>query len=343
MASIQPLMLILMNGSIVLMLWLGGMRISEGNMQVGDIIAFVNYSLQILQALMMVSRIFTFGVRAKTSSDRISEVFAMDDGITLSKDFITSPKVGSIVMESVSFCYPNQNEPVLRDISFSVNPGQTIAIIGSTGSGKSTLISLLPRLHDASEGIIKIDGVDIRKMELSDLRSRIAMVPQQAVLFSGTIAENLRWGNPHAEEEALLNACHIACVDEFILSLPKGLDASIGQGGINLSGGQKQRLAIARALLSQTEILILDDSTSAVDMLTEARIRQRLRDYSMQLTLIIIAQRIHSVMQADIILVLDEGRVVGLGTHDQLVHNCAVYQDLYRSQMGLDTAGKEVV
>lgn len=343
MATIQPLMLVLMNGSILLVLYFGGVRIDSGNMQVGDILAFINYFLQILQSMMMVSWIFTAGVRAKTSSDRIAEVFALEDGMPVPASPSSPESAGALEMASVSFIWPGQHEPVLKDITFSAQPGQTVAIIGSTGSGKSSLVNLFSRFHDASAGSVRVDGLDVRQYALKDLRGRIAMVPQQAVLFSGTIRENLRWGKPGASDAELDAAARVACADEFIPRLEHGYDTWIGQGGVNLSGGQKQRLSIARALVSGSPVLVLDDSTSAIDMKTEALIRKRLRAHAQSLTVLLVAQRIHSVMDADLILVLEEGRLVGKGTHRELLRSCPIYKDIYRSQMGLDRTGREVV
>lgn len=343
MATIQPLMLILMNGSIILIIWFGGIRISAGNMLVGDIIAFINYSLQILQSMMMVSWIFTAGVRAKTSADRIGEVFGLEDGMPLPEKPAVPMGHGALEMRNAAFCWPGQTIPVLKGISFRVEPGQTVALIGSTGSGKSSLVNLFSRFYDISEGSVLVDGQDVRNYGLSELRSRIAMVPQQAILFTGTIRDNLRWGRPEASDEEMEAAAGVACADEFIPKLPDGYDTWIGQGGVNLSGGQKQRLCIARALLCNASVLVMDDSTSAIDMGTESRIRSRLRQHAQDLTVLLIAQRIHSVMNADRILVLDEGKLVGSGTHRELLVDCPIYRDIYRSQMGLDRSGKEVV
>jgi ATP-binding cassette subfamily B protein len=343
MATIQPLMLVLMNGSIILIIWFGGVRISAGNMLVGDIIAFINYSLQILQSMMMVSWIFTAGVRAKTSADRIGEVFGLEDGMPLPEETASPTVHGALEMRDAAFCWPGQSIPVLKDISFRVEPGQTVALIGSTGSGKSSLVNLFSRFYDVSEGSVLVDGQDVRAYGLSDLRSRIAMVPQQAILFTGTIRDNLLWGRPQATDEDLEAAVRVACADEFIPKLPDGYDTWIGQGGVNLSGGQKQRLCIARALLCGAPVLVMDDSTSAIDMGTESRIRSRLRLHAQNLTVLLIAQRIHSVMNADRILVLDEGKLVGSGTHKGLLAECPIYRDIYRSQMGLDRSGREVV
>lgn len=343
MASIQPLMQLVMNGSIILVLWLGGLRISSGSMQDGDILAFVNYFLQILQSMMMVSWIFTMGVRAKTSLDRIGEVFALQETMVDADKPVSTRRLGTVEMRNVSFCWPGHTKPVLSHISFRVNAGETIAIIGSTGCGKSSLIHLIPRFYDASEGSVLVDGIDVKLFDRNELRQRIALVPQQSVLFTGSILDNMRWGKPDATREEIEKACEIACADEFIPRLSDGYDTWIGQGGVNLSGGQKQRLCIARALVRSCPVLIMDDSTSAIDMSTEARIRHRLREHTSNLTVIIIAQRIHSVMAADRILVMDGGWIIGSGKHEALLKDCQVYQDIYRSQMGLDPSGREVV
>ncbi len=343
MASILPLMFILMNGSVVLVLWLGGFQVNAGSMKVGDIVAFVNYFLQILQSMTMVSWLFTAGVRAKTSVDRIGEVFAAPQDMP-DPEAPSRPKSrGEIRMRDVAFTYPGQAAPVLEDISFAVAPGQTAAIIGSTGSGKTSLVNLIPRFYDVSAGQVLVDGADVREFSQNELRARIAVVPQQAVLFSGTVRDNLRWGKPDAGDEELLWAAGIAQAAEFIARMPQGLDTWIGQGGVNLSGGQKQRMAIARALVRQPSVLILDDSTSAVDMETERRIRQGLREACRDMTVVLIAQRIHSVMDADTILVMDGGRIAAQGIHGELLHTSPIYRDIYRSQMGMDTSGKEVV
>lgn len=343
MASIQPLMMILMNGSIILVLWLSGLRISQNHMQVGDVIAFVNYFLQILQAMMMVSWIFTAGVRASTSAYRIGELFALEEGMVRPAEPVSPLKTGTVEMKDVSFGWPGQSQPFLKNISFRLEKGRTMAIIGSTGAGKTTLVNLIPRFHDVNEGSVMVDGTDVREYDLKDLRQRVSMVPQQSVLFTGSIGDNLLWGNPDASQDELNQAIRIAHAHEFIDRFPEGLDTWIGQGGVNLSGGQKQRLCIARALLKNAPILIFDDSTSALDRLTEAGIRQSLKSMEQPPTVITIAQRIYTVMDADNILVIDEGRIVGEGKHAELLQNCQVYQDIYRSQVGLDPSGREVV
>lgn len=343
MAAIQPLMFILMNGSIVLVLWMGGVQISAGDMMPGAIIAFVNYALMILQAMTMVSMIFTQAVRGKASFDRIGEVFEVRDDMPDPQQPVRPEVRGAVEMRDVSFTYPGQQFPALEGVGFRIEPGQTAAVIGSTGSGKSTLVNLIPRFHEATAGAVLVDGADVREFAQAELRSRIAIVPQQAMLFSGTVRDNLRWGRPDASDEDIERAAKIAQAWEFISKMPEGMDTWIGQGGVNLSGGQKQRMCIARALARKPEVLILDDSTSAVDMATEQRIREGLREHCRGMTVIVIAQRIHSVMEADTILVTDAGRIVAQGTHDELMESSPVYRDIFRSQMGLDTSGREVV
>ncbi len=343
MATIQPLMYVLMNGSVVLALWLGGLKIASGGMRAGDIIAFVNYFLMILQAMSMVSMIFTQGVRAKASADRIGEVFGLGEDMPDPAEPASPQAQGAVEMQGVSFSYPGQPKPSLEEISFRIEPGQTAAIIGSTGAGKSTLAGLIPRFYDASEGRVLVDGCDVRSFTQQTLRQRIAVVPQQAMLFTGTLADNLRWGKPDATQQEIEQAAQIAQALEFISAKPEAWGTRVGQGGVNLSGGQKQRMAIARALVRKPSVLILDDSTSAVDMDTERRIREGLKEYCKSMTVILIAQRIHSVMDADTILVMDAGRIVAQGRHRELLETCPVYRDIFRSQMGLDTLGREAV
>lgn len=343
MATIQPLIFILMNGSIILLLWMGGNRVAAGQTQVGDIIAFINYFLMILQAMTMLSMIFTAGVRAKTSVDRIGQVFALPEDMPQADHPAKPPVAGQIGMRQVTFTYPGQARPILQQITFTIQPGQTAAIIGSTGCGKTTLINLLTRFFDADSGEVLIDGTAVGQLALADLRSRIALVPQQSLLFTGTLAENLRWGKEDATEDEIWHAADIAQAADFIRRMPEGMQTKIGQSGVNLSGGQKQRLCIARALIRQAPVLILDDSTSAIDMATEQRLLSALKAHGRDMTVILIAQRIHSVMDADVILVMDDGKLVRQGTHRELLQDCQIYRDLYRSQIGLDPDGREVV
>lgn len=343
MATIQPLIFILMNGSIIALLWLGGLRVQSGGAQVGDIMAFINYFLQILHAMTMMSMIFTAGVRAKTSVDRIGQALTAPQDMTEPAEPRQPAQTGAITVEAVSYTFPGQVQPVLRDVSFSIRPGQTAAIIGSTGCGKTTLINLLGRFFDANAGSVKIDGTDVRALSFADLRRRMAYVPQESVLFTGSIEENLRWGSPDATAEALRRTIEIAQAAEFIDQMPEGLKTRIGQGGVNVSGGQKQRLCIARALLRQAPILIMDDSTSAIDMGTEQKLRSALKEHCGETTVIMIAQRIQSVMDADVVFVMNGGSIESAGTHRELLRSSAIYRDIFRSQIGLDLEGQEVI
>jgi ATP-binding cassette subfamily B multidrug efflux pump len=332
-AVFNPAIMLTVNFGIVVVLWIGGVRVSEGNMQVGHIVAFTNYMTQILFSLMIISMVFTMFVRARASAGRIGEVFAEENLMTWS-DWPAADvfKGGRIDFEQVSFSY--DGEPVLKNITLTCLPGETIGLIGSTGSGKSTLVNLLLRFYDVSSGSIKIDGVDIRNLDPKTLREKIAIVPQKTTLFTGTILENIKWGNEEATLEEIERAARMAEAHEFIAKTPDGYHTRLGQGGVNLSGGQKQRLSIARALVRNPEILILDDSTSAVDVATEARIKQSLKTYAKGLTCILIAQRITSVVDADKIVVLDQGEIVGLGTHEELMNTCEVYRQICKSQIG---------
>ena len=343
MATIQPLIFLLMNGSIVLILWVGGLRVSDGQAQVGDIMAFVTYFLLILQAMGILSMIFMAGVRARTSLDRVSQVFLINDELPHEDDQTAESQAGSLGMEHVYYTYEGQKKPVLKDICFQIQGGQTAALIGSTGSGKSTLIGLLPRFYDVDSGQILVDGISVKKQKKDKLRNKMAVVPQKSILFTGTVEENMRWGNPRASLQDIEEALDIAQAKEFVMNMPHGLQTMIGQGGVNLSGGQKQRLCIARAILRKAPILILDDSTSAIDMTTERRLREALAAHSREQTVLLIAQRIHSVMDADLIMVMDNGSLVDQGSHDELLRRCTIYQEIFRSQMGLDASGKEVV
>lgn len=335
MSVFSPAIMLTVNLGIVAVLWLGGFGVNNGNVQVGHIIAFINYMTQILFSLMMISMVFTMFVRARTSAVRIGEVFALEDNVTWKEEESAELVKGRIDFEHVDFSYEGTNgEPVLKNIHFTCLPGETVGIIGSTGSGKSTLVGLIPRFYEVSSGTIKVDGEDIRNVSPKRLREKIAIVPQKNILFTGTVEENIKWGKEDANETEIVMAAKMACAHEFISASPEGYQTRIGQGGVNFSGGQKQRLSIARALVKKPEILILDDSTSAVDVATEARIKASLKKYAKGLTCLLIAQRITSIIDADKIIVLDHGEVVGIGKHEELIRNCTVYQEIYQSQIG---------
>lgn len=326
-------MQLVMYATILCILWFGGNLILSNGMQVGELTGFLSYVLQVLNALMMMSNVFLMMTRSLTSGKRIMEV--MEEEITLTDDEAQDIEVerGEIVFDHVSFKYKEDaEEKVLSDISFSIKAGQTVGIIGQTGSAKSTLVQLIPRLYDATEGQIYIDGKPIQQYPLKHLRDAIAMVLQKNTLFSGTVKENLRWGKEDATDQEIEEACAIACVDEFIDRLKDGYDTELGQGGSNVSGGQKQRLCIARAILKRPKVLILDDSTSAVDTATEGKIREGLQKTLADTTKIIIAQRITSVLHADQIIILDNGKVNAIGDHETLLKTNEIYQDIYYSQ-----------
>ena len=334
MAVFNPVITLIVNIAIVIIIWNGATRVNIGTIQVGKIVAFTNYMTQLLFALMSTTMIFSSLIRAKTSTERINEIFLEENDIKeISSDIYNSSEIGNIEFEKVTFSYKGlKGEPIIDNISFTLEKGMTLGIVGSTGSGKTTLINLIPRFYDAKSGKILIDGVDIRNYTFEELRDKISIVPQKTVLFSGTIKENIKWGKEDATDDEVREVCKIADADSFITSFNKGYDLIVGQGGSNLSGGQKQRIAIARALIKKPEILILDDSTSALDTDTEYRIRKSLKEYSKDMTTILIAQKISSVINADKIIVLDHGKIVGEGTHNELMSNCEVYQDIYKSQ-----------
>ncbi|MEH7248387.1 ABC transporter ATP-binding protein [Neobacillus niacini] len=340
MAVFSPAIMLAVNLGIVAVLWIGGYGVTNGNVQVGHIIAFINYMTQILFSLMMISMVFNMFVRAKTSAVRMGEVFALEDDLTWKSDLSEAPvEKGRIEFNHVSFAYEGTSgEPVLKNITLTCLPGETVGIIGSTGSGKSTLVGLIPRLYDVSAGNIKVDGEDIHLVDPKRLREKIAFVPQKTILFTGTVEENIKWGKEDALMEEVEQAAKIAGAHDFITASPEGYQTRIGQGGVNFSGGQKQRLSIARALIKNPEILILDDSTSAVDVTTEARIKAGLKKYANGLTCLLIAQRITSIIDADKIVVMDHGEIVGMGKHEDLLRDCKVYQEIYQSQVGQEVA-----
>lgn len=336
-ALFNPMVSLIVNIGIVLVLWVGGLRVNSGDMEVGKIMAFVNYMTQVLFSLMMMTRILNIFIRAKASAERIGEVFEAENNIVVKEAPTTINDIkGKVEFENVYFKYHNTSRYVLEALNFSINPGEILAIIGSTGSGKSSLINLIPRFYDATEGKVKIDGVDVKDMNLNDLRENIGIVPQKVLLFTGTIKDNIKWGDENASVGDVEQVAKLAYAHDFILSFNDGYNTYLGQGGVNLSGGQKQRLSIARALIKKPKILILDDSTSAVDLITERKIRQGLKEYLKYTTTILIAQRITSVIDADKILVMDRGKIVGQGKHHELMKDCEVYRDIYHSQLGKD-------
>lgn len=331
----MPVMMMAMNVTTLAVVWYGGNLIIGGSMQVGDLTAFTTYIVQILMSLMMLSMVFLQSARAMASVKRINEVMRTEIDLTDENAVHKDKKVteGRVEFQDVSFHYgKNGGDDVLEHISFAAEPGQVIGIIGATGSGKTSLVQLIPRLYDVTAGRVLVDGVDVREYSLKNLRDGVGMVLQKNVLFSGTIEENLRWGDESASMEELRAFADAAQADSFVTSFVNGYDTDMGQGGVNVSGGQKQRLCIARALLKKPKILILDDSTSAVDTATEARIRECFRTTLKNTTKIIIAQRISSVENADKILVLEEGKIIGMGTHEQLIQGCEAYQEIYYSQ-----------
>ena len=345
MVSMMPVMMLIMNLTSVAVVWFGGSEVIGGTMLVGDLSAFITYITQILMSMMMVSMLFMISSRSMASARRISEV--LDEKIDLSDENAAQGdrqvERGDVEFKNVSFrYYKNNAEQVLSDVSFRVRHGETLGIIGSTGSGKTTLVSLIPRLYDVDAGEVLVDGVNVKDYKLENLRRGVGMVLQKNVLFSGTIAENLRWGDEDADMDELTDAARRAQADGFIRNLPGGYEGNLEQGGANVSGGQKQRLCIARALLRKPKILILDDSTSAVDTATEAESRRAFAEELKDSTKIIIAQRITSVMEADRILVLDDGRITGVGAHEELMQSNREYREIYESQMSADAeVGRE--
>ncbi len=332
---VMPVVMLVMNLTVIAILWFGGLQVDADTMQVGQIIAFINYMTQILFSLMMVAFMMVMTSRAKASADRVNEVLDTDIDIKDHPD--AKPfeiRDGLVEFENVTFAYDDDAEPVLRNVSFRAEPGQSVAILGGTGSGKTTLVSLIMRLYDPQDGRILIDGRDIRTMNLRSLRSQVSIVLQEALLFSESVKANIRWGRETASDSEVEEAAREAQAHSFVESLSAGYDTRLEQRAVNLSGGQKQRLAIARALVKRAPILIMDDSTSAVDMGTESRIQKALLEREHKATTFVIAQRIGSVMDADTILVLDEGEVAARGTHEELLETSSIYQEIYESQMG---------
>lgn len=335
MTFMMPLMMLIMNGIAVLIVWVGGHSINDGSMQVGDMMAFIQYTMQIIMSFLMICMISVMLPRAAVSADRVDEILTSGTLIhdpESPKDFAENA-AGEVVFDHVSFRYPGAEEDVLHDISFTAKPGETTAFIGSTGSGKSTLVNLIPRFYDVTEGRILIDGVDLREVSQHDLRDRLGYVPQKGVLFSGDIASNILYGNPGGGKEEMTEAAVIAQAEEFIGQKQKGYQSPIAQGGSNVSGGQKQRLSIARAIAKHPDIYIFDDSFSALDYKTDVKLRNALKDKTKDSTVMIVAQRISTILHAEQIIVLDDGKVAGKGTHRELLKNCEEYYQIASSQL----------
>ncbi len=334
MAFMMPMMMLIMNVSIVAIVWFGSVRIDSGEMAVGDLMAFIQYAMQIMMSIVMASFMLVLVPRGSVSAQRINEVLELAPSIENPNQPIQSNENrGLVEFKDVSFSYPGAEFPALINISFTAKPGETTAIIGGTGSGKTTLLSLIPRFYDISDGELLIDGVDVREQAQGELREKMGYVPQKAVLFSGTIAENIRYGKEDATEEEISFAATIAQAAEFISEKEKGFESEISQGGTNVSGGQKQRLAIARAIVRKPKIYLFDDSFSALDLKTDAKLRENLKSETEHATVIIVAQRVTTVMNADQIIVLDEGKIAGMGTHKELLNFCEVYREIVSSQM----------
>jgi ATP-binding cassette subfamily B protein len=339
MAAMFPTVMLIVNLSGAAVIWFGGHRVDEGAMQVGALTAFLAYLMQILMAVMMSTFMLVMVPRAAVCADRIGEVLETPSSV-LPPVVAVAPETvrGVVELDAVVFSYPGAEEPVLRSVSLRATPGTTTAIVGSTGAGKSTLVNLVPRLYDATGGSVRVDGVDVRDLDPEVLWGAVGLVPQKAFLFSGTIASNLRYGRPDATEEQMWEALELAQARDFVAAMPDGLEASVSQGGTNLSGGQRQRLAIARALVKRPPVYLFDDAFSALDVATDARLRRALRPVVADATVLIVAQRVSTILEADQIVVLEDGEVVGHGTHESLLGTCPTYQEIVRSQLSEDVA-----
>jgi ATP-binding cassette subfamily B multidrug efflux pump len=339
MVLIFPTVMLVLNASSVAVLWFGAARVDSGQVQIGALTAFLNYLMQILMSVMMATFMLMMVPRASVSAGRIGEVLDTDTSVAPPARQVTDlPTGGDLELDRVSFQYPGAAAPVLRDITLRAVPGTTTAIIGSTGAGKTTLLSLIPRLFDVTGGGVRIGGVDVRDLDPEVLSARIGIVPQKPYLFTGTVASNLRYGNPEATDEQLWQALRVAQAEEFVAAMPEGLDAPIAQGGTNVSGGQRQRLAIARAVVHQPEIYLFDDSFSALDLGTDARLRAALRPVTGRAVVVIVAQRVSTIIEADQIVVLDNGQVVGVGRHAELLATCPTYTEIVESQLAAGVA-----
>ncbi|ARJ79632.1 ABC transporter ATP-binding protein [Listeria monocytogenes] len=329
----SPLMMLLMNLTSIAIVWIGSIFIGNGDMQVGDLMAFIQYAMQIMMSFMMLSAVFIMIPRAGASAERINEVLDMNAEILNPENPKTSTPPAKLSFEHVTFRYEGAEKPVIEDITFEANAGETIAIIGSTGAGKSTLINMIPRFYDVESGVVKINGIDVREMDQSSLRQKIGLVPQKAVLFTGTIASNMRYGKEDATDEEIWEALRTAQAENFVSKLATGLGSRVEQGGNNFSGGQKQRLSIARSLIRKPEIYIFDDSFSALDFKTDAKLREALKAETTEAVTLIVAQRITSVVNSDQIIVMNEGEIAGMGTHEELKESNQIYQEIMRSQL----------
>ncbi|WP_375105423.1 ABC transporter ATP-binding protein [Paenibacillus sp. RS8] len=342
-ALLGPMTTLVVNAAIIAILWVGGIHIDGGRLSQGEIIAFINYVTQILLALIVVSNLVIIFTKASSSANRVNEVLSIkasvseEGNVMMAEPNHTAP---AISFERVSFGYNTTGELALEDISVVINRGETVGLIGSTGSGKSTFVNLIPRFYDAVQGEVKVDGVNVRDYKLHQLREKIGIVPQKAVLFTGTIAENIRWGKEDATEEEIMQAASVAQAEEFIRKLPEELNTQVSRGGLNLSGGQKQRLTIARAVVGKPSILILDDSSSALDFATDAALRKALKNSSQEMTVLVVSQRVSTVRQADKIMVFEEGRIAGVGTHEELMRGCEEYKEICLSQLSSEESGQ---
>jgi len=338
-ALIFPVVMLVFNASSVAVLWFGAARVDAGQIEIGSLTAFLQYLVQILMSVMMATFMVMMVPRAAVCAERIAEVLDTESSVApAARPVTTTPQQGTVELRGVRFHYPGAEAPVLRDVSFRAAPGHTTAVIGSTGAGKTTLLSLVPRLFDVTGGAVLVDGVDVRELDLDALWRRVGVVPQKPYLFSGTVASNLRYGNPEATDEELWRCLEIAQARDFVAAMPEGLEAPIAQGGTNISGGQRQRLAIARALVHRPEIYLFDDSFSALDVATDARLRAALRPVTADAAVIVVAQRVSTIVDADQIVVLEDGAVVGIGRHAELLDTCATYREIVESQQTVGVA-----